>query len=260
MYALRILRSLNQKSTKHAISTVSLKHLNGTYQYSSKYILSLEVFLLVMLLDCHHPGIHPSPSPPGHLVEPLCLRHWRWCLQYGSLIVHRIMNHTSGIVTSHYRSTAMCCYNLLYICVKMSRVFRCTNNTNLQRGWSDLAMVSLFQQNCAWKMVKECSNFQVHPAAHGTWKKDRRSHHAWDMHQLGFKETLKHRDQPISPVPGSLPRPKSMNLLGWNIAGIFSSLLHQKQPLGLLTLFLCMFWPLFLGQAGFKGLDTTSQK
>ena len=66
------------------------------------------------------------------------------CLQYGSLIVHRSMSHTSGIVTSH-RSAAMRCYNLLYIWVKMSRVFQCTNNTNLQRGWSDLAMVSLFQ-------------------------------------------------------------------------------------------------------------------
>ena len=31
-----------------------------------------------------------------------------------------------------------------------------------------------------------------------------------------------------------------------------SSLLHQKQPLGLLTLFLRMFWPLFLGEAGLR--------
>ena len=72
--------------------------------------------------------------------------------------------------------------------------------------------------------VKVCSNLQgpsdhlaLHPAAHGTWKKDRRSHHAWDMDQLGFKETLKQCDQPSSPVPGSLPLTQ-MNLLGRNIA------------------------------------------
>ncbi len=49
--------------------------------------------------------------------------------------------------------------------------------------------------------------------AHGTWKKDRRSHHAWDMHQLGFKETLEHCDQPSC---SRKPPPD----LGWNIAGI----------------------------------------
>lgn len=40
----------------------------------------------------------------------------------------------------------------------------------------------------------------------------------------------------------------------------YSSLSHQKQPLGLLTLFLCMFLALIFGGGWFKSPDTTSQK
>lgn len=67
------IEGVNQASTKHAISTVSLKHLNGTYQYSSKYILSLDVFLLFMLLDCHHPPLSLAARPPAGAIVPASL-------------------------------------------------------------------------------------------------------------------------------------------------------------------------------------------